>query len=45
MRTSTPRFHVVNLKYARKHHEAYGQSVSSATNEKQIRSELAVVYF
>ena len=43
MRTSTPRFHVVNLKYARKHHETYG--VSNATNEKQIRSELAVVYF
>ena len=43
MRTSTPRFHVVGLKYARKHHETYG--VSSATNEKKIRSELAVVYF
>ena len=43
MRTSTPRFHVVNLKYARKHHETY--AVSNATNEKQIRSELAVVYF
>ena len=33
MRTSTPRFHVVDLKYARKHYETYG--VSSATNEKK----------
>ena len=31
---------IVNAKYAIKHHETYGDS--SATNEKQVRSELAV---
>lgn len=35
--TPTPRFHVVNAKYASKHHDTYG--VSSTTNKQKVSTD------